>query len=42
MITMININTTQALEGQMKNKIILHSENNLATYCHCILCIFFL
>jgi len=39
---MININTAQAL-GQMKNKIILiHSENNLATYCHFILCIFFL
>jgi len=38
---MININTAQALEGQMKNKIILiHSEYNLATVT--LLCIFFL
>lgn len=38
---MININTAQALEGQMKNKIILiHIENNLATYCHFIFAYF--
>jgi len=38
---MININIAQALEGQMKNKIIIiHSEYNLATYCHFTLHIF--
>ena len=41
MITLININNAQPLEGQMKNKIILiHNENNLATYCHFIHYIF--
>jgi hypothetical protein len=34
---MININTAQALEGRMKNKItLIHIESNLASYCHFI------